>query len=118
MTNNNSNRSRSKAKGSKKRGAPKKSGRNTKKKFDPVAFWGDPTAEQELPDLPIDTPDPSAAVASLGHPPLPGQGAASQQYFKAVYERASLLAGALALAGGLDELPDEGAEADQLDEAE
>jgi hypothetical protein len=87
-----------------------------------VKFWGDPHTKHELPVVPIASPDPSAAVASLGHPPLPGQGAASQQYFKAVYERASMLAGALAHAGGLDGLADTNGVADdsseETDEAE
>jgi hypothetical protein len=68
-----------------------------------VAFWGDPEA---LPaprqDVRI-TEDPSAVVRSLGPPPLPGHEVIAEHYFRAVYDRAVMLSGALAAAGGLIE---------------
>lgn len=85
------------------RGGKKKSKRKSKK-FDPAKFWGDPTEVSEVRAFRISSPDPSAAIASLGQPPLPGQGAVSQKYFKVVCTRASQLAGALAHAGGLPTL--------------
>jgi hypothetical protein len=74
-----------------------------------VGFWGDPEA---LPPARQDvriTTDPSAIARSLGPPPLPGHETIAEHYFRAVYERSVMLAGALAAAGGLIE-PDELAE--------
>jgi hypothetical protein len=82
----------------------KKSGARQRKnepKVDPVEFWGDATA---LPD-PIDAigevPDVKAVVRSLGRIPLSGQETAAEHWFSLVYERAAVLAGALAAAGEL-----------------
>ncbi|MFV0524402.1 MAG: hypothetical protein ACK5RL_07895 [Acidimicrobiales bacterium] len=51
-------------------------------------------------------PEPSAVVRSLGRPPLSGHHNVAEHYFTAVYDRAVVLAGALATAGDLIE-PDE-----------
>ncbi len=48
--------------------------------------------------------DPGAMVRSLGPPPLFGGGANAEHYFAAVYDRAAMLAGALAAASGLLDL--------------
>ncbi len=42
-----------------------------------------------------------AVVRSLGRVPIPGQETAAEHWFSLVYERAAVLAGALAAAGGL-----------------
>jgi len=91
---------RSRAK-SRKKAKPKK------KELDPVAFWGDHDALPEIEGFPISTPDPVAVVNSLGQPPLPGHGAASPHYFQLVYGRATQLAAALGMAGGIDDLTPE-----------
>jgi hypothetical protein len=67
------------------------------------AFWGpeDPE-EQEVVEATIrPIADPTALVASLGPPPLPGHETAAQHYFAAVYDRAANLAVALAAASEL-----------------
>lgn len=64
-------------------------------------FWGDPEA---LPTARQDvriTDEPAAVVRSLGPPPLPGHETIATHYFTAVYDRAVMLAGALAAAGEL-----------------
>ena len=64
-------------------------------------FWGDPSklpAESERVRI---TTSPAAVVQSLGPPPLTGQEQAAEHYFEAVYERAVMMAGALAAASGL-----------------
>ena len=64
-------------------------------------FWGDPSklpAESERVRI---TTSPAAVVQSLGPPPLTGQEQAAGHYFEAVYERAVMMAGALAAASGL-----------------
>jgi hypothetical protein len=66
-----------------------------------VGFWGDP---QRLPDPQTDirmTDDPAAVARSLGPPPLPGHEEIAQHYFRAVYDRGVMIAGALAAVGGL-----------------
>jgi hypothetical protein len=66
-----------------------------------AAFWGSPEA---LPEARADvhiTPEPAAVPRSLGTPPLAGQEAVADYYFAAVYDRAVMLGGALAAAGGL-----------------
>ena len=74
-----------------------------------AGFWGDPA---NLPEPRQDvriTEDPAAVVRSLGPPPLTGQETIAEHYFSVVYDRAVLLAGALATAAGLitiDELED------------
>ncbi|MGH1503529.1 MAG: hypothetical protein ACRBI6_08230 [Acidimicrobiales bacterium] len=66
-------------------------------------FWGD------LDALPAEVPrirasaEPAAVVASLGKAPLHGHEAAADQYLKVAYQRAVLMAGALAAAGDLVE---------------
>ena len=86
----------------------KKQSNNGKKKFDAAAFWGDPAAIPNPEGFDTTTPDPVAVVNSLGQPPLPGHGAASPHYFTLVYNRAAQLAGALAMAGEIDDLtPDD-----------
>ncbi len=69
-------------------------------------FWGDPSK------LPTDEPkvaiatSPATIVESLGGPPLTGQEANAPHYFAAVYERAVIMAGALASASNLIEDPE------------
>lgn len=100
----------------------KKSTSNTKKKkFDPIAFWGSSDRLPTIDGFDTSTPDSVAVVNSLGPPPLPGQGAASAHYFKLVYDRATQLAAALAMAGGIEDLtpeepPEELSETDADDE--
>ena len=48
-----------------------------------------------------EAPDPKAVVRSLGRVPLSGHETAAEHWFSLVYERAAVLAGALAAAGGL-----------------
>jgi len=81
--------------------------RSKKTKVDPAKFWGDHEALPSPEGFPTETPDPVAVVNSLGQPPLPGHGAASPHYFKLVYGRATQLAAALAMAGGIDDLTPE-----------
>ncbi len=85
----------------------KKNSNNKKSKFDAAAFWGDPEALPNPEGFQTSTPDPVAVVNSLGQPPLPGHGAASPHYFTLVYTRATQLAGALAMAGEIDDLTPE-----------
>ena len=66
-----------------------------------TSFWGDP---RKLPTPRADveiTDDASAVARSLGPPPLPGHEAVAEHYFKVVYDRAVMTAGALAAAAGL-----------------
>lgn len=79
----------------------------SKKKFDPVAFWGTAESVPTPEGFETTTPDPVAVVNSLGQPPLPGHGAASPHYFKLVYDKSTQLASALAMAGGIDDLTPE-----------
>ena len=92
----------------------KKSGsrpRKSEPKVDPVDFWGDADALPEPIDAITEVPDVKAVVRSLGRVPLSGQETAAEHWFSLVYERAAVLAGALAAAGGLtatehdDDLP-------------
>ncbi len=75
-----------------------------------AGFWGDPA---KLPEARQDiriSDDPAAVARSLGPPPLPGHDVIAAHYFEAVYDRAVMLAGAVATAGGLitpDELVEE-----------
>ena len=85
-------------------GSKKSSGPRHKKHeptIDPVAFWGDASALPEPIDAIDDVPDVKAVVRSLGRVPLTGQETAAEHWFSLVYERAAVLAGALAAAGGL-----------------
>ena len=77
---------------------------------DGAGFWGDPEklppARQEIRI----TAAPAAVARSLGPPPLHGHEAIAEHYFSVVYERAVMLAGAVAAAGGMinpDDLIDE-----------
>ncbi|MEM9465333.1 MAG: hypothetical protein AAGA90_08155 [Actinomycetota bacterium] len=82
----------------------KKSGTRQRKnepKIDPAEFWGDADALPEPIDAIDDVPDVKAVVRSLGRVPLTGQETAAEHWFSLVYERAAVLAGALAAAGGL-----------------
>lgn len=113
------NRSRSNNKSNAKSNNKRKKSKSSKKKeLDPVAFWGDHAALPEIDGFEISTPDPVAVVNSLGQPPLPGHGAASPHYFKLVYGRATQLAAALGMAGGIDDLTPELIEEDAEDELE
>ncbi len=85
----------------------KKAQSSSKKKFDPVAFWGTLDSVPTPEAFETSTPDAVAVVNSLGPPPLPGHGAASPHYFKLVYERSAQLAAALAMAGGIEDLTPE-----------
>ncbi len=96
----------------------KKSKAKKKPSIDPVAFWGDHDKLPEIDGFEISTPDPVAVVNSLGQPPLPGHGAAAPHYFKLVYGRATQLASALAMAGGIDDLTPEIIEEEVDDELE
>lgn len=85
-------------------------GGQSKAKKKLVDFWEvkgatptDLAAAVSVPD------DPTALVRSLGAPALPGQGANAEHYFTAVYDKASHVAYALAVANGL--LADEDAPA-------
>jgi len=95
------------SKGRSKAKAKNKRKQKQKQSLDPVAFWGDHDALPEIDGFEITTPDPTAVVNSLGQPPLPGHGAASPHYFKLVYGRATQLASALGMAGGIDDLTPE-----------
>lgn len=99
--------SNQKGRSRKKSGAKTAKSKSKKKAIDPVAFWGDHAALPVIDSFEISTPDPVAVVNSLGQPPLPGHGAASPHYFKLVYSRATQLASALAMAGGIDDLAPE-----------
>jgi len=87
----------------KKRGKRKGKGRQkAQPAVDPAKFWGDP---QSLPE-PIDqvnySPDVTAVVISLGRIPIPPHETAAEHSFKMVYQRAGMMAAALATASGLD----------------
>ncbi|MPZ71671.1 MAG: hypothetical protein GEU74_00320 [Nitriliruptorales bacterium] len=84
--------------------------RSNQQRHDGAGFWGNPS---KLPapreDVRI-TDDPAAVARSLGPPPLPGHDVIAEHYFETVYDRAVMLAGAVATAGGLitpDELAEE-----------
>ena len=70
-------------------------------KVDPFEFWGDPAALPEPIRTIDEAPDSKAVVRSLGRVPLSGHETAAEHWFSLVYERAAVLAGALAAAGGL-----------------
>jgi hypothetical protein len=65
-----------------------------------AGYWGEGATPPEPGKLRI-TEDPTALVRSLGPAPLPGHELIAEGYFTAVYDRAIMLAGALAAAGGL-----------------
>ena len=67
-------------------------------------FWGRTVTEDPpAPIRPAD--DPSALVDSLGAPPLPNRELMARAYFASAYDKAALLARALAAAAGLLETP-------------
>ncbi|HEY2331115.1 MAG TPA: hypothetical protein VGH94_04290 [Acidimicrobiales bacterium] len=71
-----------------------------------VAFWQD-LPEDDTPTTVVPAAEPTAAIRSLGTPPLPGQGAVADHYIAAVVQRAAGLATALAAASGILEMPSE-----------
>ena len=80
---------------------PANRGRKNEPRIDPVEFWGDRSSLPE-PITSIDeVPDVKAVVQSLGRVPITGHETAADHWFSLVYERAAVLAGALAAAGGL-----------------
>ncbi|MEO0494434.1 MAG: hypothetical protein AAF081_13580 [Actinomycetota bacterium] len=108
------NRNRAKGSGGEAKGQSsnaKKQNQNKNKrnepKIDPVEFWGDPVALPEPIRTIDEVPDPKAVVRSLGRVPLSGQETAAEHWLSLVYERAAVLAGALAAAGGLQGDPDD-----------
>ena len=91
--------------GSKQQAKKRKSrGRGRSKRVDPVKYWGDREALVIPERFELDTPDTSVVATSLGRAPIPGQENASKHYFSLVYDRAALLAGALAAAGDLENM--------------
>ena len=89
----------------KKNGTKRKSrNRSRAKKVDPVKYWGD----RDLLVLPesfkIESADTSIVATSLGRTPIPGQENASKHYFSLVYDRAAMLATALAAAGDIENM--------------
>lgn len=110
MSNQKRRRNRKPGGGSGSNDGPKSSGASRgsrKPRKEPAAdaaeFWGDAS---RLPD-PIraiaPVPDVKAVVTSLGRPPVTGHETAAEHWFSMVYERAAVLAGALAAAGDLQE---------------
>jgi hypothetical protein len=70
------------------------------------AFWGDP---DRLPDPITDmklADEPAAVVHSLGPPPLQGREAIAEHYFTLVYDRITMVSGAVAGAAGMIEVED------------
>lgn len=105
-------RSRRRGKGA--GGAPRSrrgGGNRAPQRGDGAGFWGDaaklPEARQEIRITEV----PAAVALSLGPPPLHGHEAIAQHYFTVVYDRAVMLAGAVAAAGGMLN-PDDLAEPD------
>ncbi len=85
-------------------GKRKSRNRSRSKRVDPSKYWGD-TELLEIPDSYVtETPDTSVVATSLGRPPIPGQENASKHYFSLVYDRAAMLAGALAAAGDIQNM--------------
>lgn len=69
---------------------------------DPAKFWGDPVALPDPIDQVTSSPDVTAVVLSLGRIPIPPHETAAEHSFKMVYQRAGMMAAALATASGLD----------------
>ncbi len=86
----------------KKRSKGRNRGSRTKK-VDPLKYWGTHEALPAPSEHVTSSPNPVAAVDSLGRPPIPGHENAAKHYFSLVYERSANLAVALAAAGGLGE---------------
>ena len=100
------NRSRGKSQNSAPKQGEQQGGPRPRKKsepkIDPVEFWGDPELLPEPIAAIEPVPDVKVVVRSLGRVPLTGQETAAEHWFSLVYERAAVLAGALAAAGELD----------------
>ncbi len=102
-------RSRSRKKGNTKpaqgggRRSPKGGRAKQAPAIDPVEFWGDPSLLPERDGLLTHAADVRAVINSLGRAPISGHETAAEHWFSLVYERAAFLAGALAVAGGLDQ---------------
>ena len=100
------NRGRGKSQNSGAKQGEQQGGQKPRKKsepkIDPVEFWGDPELLPEPISAIRPVPDVKAVVRSLGRVPLTGQETAAEHWFSLVYERAAVLAGALAAAGDLD----------------
>lgn len=79
--------------------------RGRRRKKQPADFWREPALPEE--DLKVSpAADVTAALRSLGPPPLPGQGTQAEQSVAAVVLRASGLAMALAAAADILEMPE------------
>lgn len=78
-----------------------KGSRHKEPYVDLAEFWGDSKALPEPMDHIREAGDVKAVVQSLGRVPLSGQEAAAEHWLALVYERAAMLAGALAAAGDL-----------------
>jgi hypothetical protein len=78
-----------------------KSSRRKEPQVDLAEFWGDSNALPEPIEHIREAGDVKAVVQSLGRVPLSGQETAAEHWFALVYERAAVLAGALAAAGDL-----------------
>ena len=102
---NDRNGSNNKRGGAKQQAKKRKSrGRGRSKRVDPLKFWGDRDLLVIPETIELDTQDASVVATSLGRAPIPGQENASRHYFSLVYDRAALLAGALAAAGDLENM--------------
>jgi hypothetical protein len=78
--------------------------RNRRRKS--VEFWQD-LPEDDTPITVVTAVDPTAAIRSLGTPPLPGQIAVADHFLAAVVQRAAGLATALAAVTNILESPPE-----------
>ena len=81
------------------------SGRRRRKPKAPPEFWRESVLPEEDVKV-IPAADVTAAMRSLGPPPLPGQGSQAEQALAAVILRAANLAIALAAASGILEMPE------------
>lgn len=64
-------------------------------------FWGRENTEDHTAVIIRPSDDPTAMIRSLGPPPLPGGETVAEHYFTATYQKAAMLAIALAAASGL-----------------
>lgn len=106
---NNPNRGQNGNKSRGQKGGQKRPNKRRRKSSAKAArdFWGDPSKlPTEEPKVAITTA-PATILESLGRPPLTGQEANAPHYFSAVYERAVIMAGALAAASNLVEESDD-----------
>jgi hypothetical protein len=105
MSNTNGNNGNNGGNGNPPGGPSRRGGRNRRKK-QPTDFWRAPQdVELDVAVRPAD--DPTAALRSLGAPPLPGQGAGAEHYLSIVVHRAAGLATALAAAAEILDTTDE-----------